>query len=79
MVSIFMFQHIAKMTPVLEKYSNQLLSEGIISQAELDAMKQRIWGVLEADFSSSKNYKPTSAEWVSSTWGGLLFFAYNSF
>lgn len=58
------------MTPVFEKYSNQLLSEGVITQKELDEMKERVWGILEADFAASKNYKPTSAEWVSSTWTG---------
>lgn len=59
------------MTPVFEKYSSQLLAEGVITQKDLDDMKQRVWGILEADFAASKDYKPTSAEWVSSTWNGI--------
>ena len=55
------------MTPVLEKYSRQLLAEKVITSEELEGMKKRIWGILETDFASSKDYQPTSAEWVSST------------
>jgi 2-oxoglutarate dehydrogenase E1 component len=64
------------MTPVLEKYSKQLLDENVITSEELEGMKKRIWGILETDFAASRDYQPTSAEWVSSTWsgkGGLEF------
>ena len=58
------------MTPVLEKYSQQLLNENVLTELELADMKKNVWDILEADFEASKDYKPSSAEWVSSTWGG---------
>ncbi len=65
-----MYQKIAKMTPVLEKYAQQLIREGVVSEADVAAMKQRIWGIMEDEFAKSKDYKSNSAEWVSSTWTG---------
>ncbi|KAJ2996593.1 2-oxoglutarate dehydrogenase E1 component [Globomyces sp. JEL0801] len=60
-----MYQRISKMTPVLEKYSAQLIAEGVTTTEEVEAMKSRVWGILEQNFAKSKDYVPTSAEWVS--------------
>jgi 2-oxoglutarate dehydrogenase E1 component len=59
------------MKPVVEKYTEQLLAEGSVTQAELDAMRKRIWGILEDQYASSKDYKSSSREWVSSQWAGF--------
>lgn len=59
------------MTPVVEKYSNQLVSEGVMTQDDVDAMRKKVWGILEDDFSTSKSHKSNSAEWVSSSWTGF--------
>ena len=66
-----MYQRINQMTPVLEKYIQQLLAEGSVSQSEVDGMKKRIWDVLEENYSASKDYKASSKEWVSSSWSGM--------
>jgi 2-oxoglutarate dehydrogenase E1 component len=66
-----MYQKIAKMQPVLEKYIQQLTSEGVVTADEVEAMKKRIWGLMEDEFANSKDYKSTSAEWVSSAWTGF--------
>ncbi|KAJ3311300.1 2-oxoglutarate dehydrogenase E1 component [Boothiomyces sp. JEL0838] len=66
-----MYQKISQMTPVLEKYSDQLIKEGVITREEIDAMKARVWNILEEDFAKSKDYKASSAEWVSSAWTGF--------
>jgi 2-oxoglutarate dehydrogenase E1 component len=58
------------MKPVIEKYTQQLLDEGSVTQAEVDQMKSRIMGMLEEEYEASKNYKGTSQEWVSSSWQG---------
>ena len=58
------------MKPVIEKYTEQLLNEGSVSQAEIDGMRSRIWGMLEEQYAASKAYKGTSKEWVSSSWSG---------
>ncbi|EGF84102.1 hypothetical protein BATDEDRAFT_34093 [Batrachochytrium dendrobatidis JAM81] len=66
-----MYQKINQMTPVLEKYIQQLLGEGSVTQEEVDAMKKRVWGILEEHYILSKDYKASSKEWVSSTWSGF--------
>lgn len=59
------------MKPVVQKYIEQLLSEGEVTNEEIEAMKSRIWSVLEENYESSKTYKSNSVEWVSSTWPGF--------
>lgn len=58
------------MKPVIEKYTEQLLAEGSVTQAEIDQMRSRIMGILEEQYEASKTYKGTSKEWVSSLWSG---------
>jgi 2-oxoglutarate dehydrogenase E1 component len=67
-----MYQKIGKMTPVLEKYAAQLISEGVTTRKEVDEMKAKIWGILEKGLEESKTYKSNSAEWVSSAWTGTI-------
>ncbi|KAI8998092.1 thiamine diphosphate-binding protein [Gaertneriomyces semiglobifer] len=66
-----MYKRIAGMTPVLEKYISQLLAEGSVTQQEVDAMKERVWGILEENYTASRDYKASSKEWVASTWPGF--------
>ncbi|KAH6581276.1 hypothetical protein BASA61_009164 [Batrachochytrium salamandrivorans] len=66
-----MYEKINQMTPVLEKYIQQLLGEGSVTQEEVDAMKTRIWDILEEHYVISKDYKASSKEWVSSSWSGI--------
>ena len=61
------------MKPVLEKYVAQLIEEGVVTKEEVEAMKQRVWGILEAGFEKAKNYKSNSAEWVSNPWPGNYY------
>ncbi|TPX64684.1 oxoglutarate dehydrogenase (succinyl-transferring) [Spizellomyces sp. 'palustris'] len=66
-----MYQRIAGMTPVLDKYIQQLLAEGSVTQEEVDEMKKRVWGILEENYVASRDYKASSKEWQSSTWTGF--------
>ncbi|KAJ3157719.1 hypothetical protein HDU89_000096 [Geranomyces variabilis] len=66
-----MYQRIAGMTPVLDKYISQLLAEGSVTKEEVDGMKKRVWDILEENYSASRDYKANSKEWQSSTWSGF--------
>ncbi|KAJ3281197.1 2-oxoglutarate dehydrogenase E1 component [Borealophlyctis nickersoniae] len=66
-----MYQRIAKMKPVAEKYMAQLLAEGSVTEQEVKEMKDRIWNILEENYAASKTYKASSREWVSSSWTGF--------
>ncbi|KAF7730655.1 2-oxoglutarate dehydrogenase E1 component [Apophysomyces ossiformis] len=66
-----MYQAISKQKPVAEKYTEQLKKEGTFTEEEINANKKRVWEILEESYARSKDYKPTSREWLSSSWPGF--------
>ncbi|KAI9009966.1 oxoglutarate dehydrogenase, E1 component [Phycomyces nitens] len=66
-----MYKAIAKQEPVAQIYAKQLEKEGTFSTAEIDENKKRVWDILEESYAKSKDYKPTSREWLSSSWPGF--------
>ncbi|KAL1923236.1 uncharacterized protein VTP21DRAFT_9612 [Calcarisporiella thermophila] len=66
-----MYEAIRKQKPILEKYIEKLLNEGTFTKEEIEANKKRVWQLLEESYSKSKDYKPTSREWLSSSWPGF--------
>jgi 2-oxoglutarate dehydrogenase E1 component len=68
-----MYQKVSKMTPVLEKYIKEVVERGQVSKEEIEAMRSKIFGLLEKDYEASKTYKASSKEWVSSAWPGIVY------
>jgi len=66
-----MYQRIAQMENVLDKYINSLIEEGTFSKKDIDEHKQWVWGTLEESFAKSKDYHPTSREWLAAAWHGF--------
>ncbi|OZJ01529.1 hypothetical protein BZG36_05487, partial [Bifiguratus adelaidae] len=66
-----MYQAIAKQKPVLQKYIDKLLSEGTFNEQEINDNKKKVWDTLEESYKKSKDYTPTSREWLSSSWPGF--------
>ncbi|KAI9483426.1 MAG: oxoglutarate dehydrogenase, E1 component [Benjaminiella poitrasii] len=66
-----MYQAISKMRPVAEKYANSLKSEGVFSDEQIEKEKKRVWNILEEKYAASKDYKPSSQEWLTSAWPGF--------
>ncbi len=52
-------------------YANQLVSEGVFSQQDADAMMARFMHMMEADFESASSFKPNKADWLEGAWKGL--------
>lgn len=63
-----MYQKIAEKKSVLEYYSNQLIEEGTFSKDDVEEHKKWVWNILEESFSKSKEYQPTSREWLTTPW-----------
>jgi 2-oxoglutarate dehydrogenase E1 component len=59
------------MKPVADKYEEQLVSEGVLSEAETKTMKDRIKVELERAYEASKNHKFKIEEWKSEEWEGI--------
>ncbi|KAJ9056447.1 2-oxoglutarate dehydrogenase E1 component [Entomophthora muscae] len=66
-----MYKTISKQKSVLEKYIEQLLAEGTFDKEYIRKNKEVVWETLEESYAKSKDYKPTSREWLSSSWDGF--------
>ena len=55
--------------PTLEKiYSQKLISEGTISEAEYQKLTADFDALLSAEFDKAKEYKPKTADWLKGDW-----------
>jgi len=66
-----MYKAIQKQPTALEIYKKRLLEEKSFTEKELEEHRQWVWGMLEKAFEASKEYKPSSKEWLSSAWDGF--------
>jgi len=66
-----MYRRIAKHPGVVELYGTRLMQEGVLTQAELDAMKAEYRQRLDEDFSAAEGFKPNKADWLDGRWAGL--------
>lgn len=63
-----MYEAISKRKSVLEMYIDKLLHENSFTKEDISEHKQWVWNQLEEQFSKSKDYKPTSREWLTTPW-----------
>lgn len=66
-----MYTAIGKQEPVAKIYASKLKREGSMTDKDIQDTKERVWKILEESYSRSKDYKPTSREWLSSAWPGF--------
>ncbi|KAI9479333.1 2-oxoglutarate dehydrogenase E1 component [Coemansia sp. RSA 989] len=66
-----MYKRIKQQRPVLDKYTEQLVAEGTFTREEIAASKERVWNMLDESYRNSKDYTPSSTEWLSSAWPGF--------
>ncbi|CAG8594156.1 9723_t:CDS:2, partial [Racocetra fulgida] len=60
-----MYKQIAKQNSTLEIYIEKLLNEGTFTIDQINKHKQWVWDTLEESYNKSKDYVPTSREWLS--------------
>lgn len=63
-----MYKKIAEKKSVLEYYTNQLIQEGTFTTEDISEHKKWVWNLLEDYFAKSKEYVPTSREWLTTPW-----------
>ena len=66
-----MYKHISEQPPVIDKYTDQLLADKTFTKDDVEEHKKWVWGMLEESFARSKDYKPSSKEWLTSAWHGF--------
>lgn len=66
-----MYKKIDVTPTVLSKYSQQLLAEGVLTQADLDAIVQRCMATYAQGHEESKTYHSKASDWLESVWKGF--------
>jgi 2-oxoglutarate dehydrogenase E1 component len=66
-----MYEVIKGKPTTLDIYTKALVAESTFTNKETEKHKGWVWGMLEKSFEASKEYKPTSKEWLSSSWDGF--------
>ncbi|KAI9765578.1 MAG: 2-oxoglutarate dehydrogenase E1 component [Geoglossum simile] len=66
-----MYKRIESQESQLSKYVSKLLEENTFTKEDIDEHKQWVWGMLEDSFARSKDYQPSSREWLASAWNGF--------
>ncbi|SFZ85253.1 2-oxoglutarate dehydrogenase E1 component [Devosia enhydra] len=63
-----MYSKIRSHKSTLELYSERLMAEGLLTQAEIDQMKADWRAHLEAEFEAGQNFRPNKADWLDGVW-----------
>lgn len=68
-----MYQKIRQQVPVMKKYADKLIAEGIVTQEEYESTKDKYEKILEESFENAK-LRPEMkiADWLDSKWGGFF-------
>lgn len=67
-----MYDRIAKHPTTRALYAEKLVAEGVMTQAEADAMFAAFQERLEGQFQEASSYKPNKADWLEGRWKGLV-------
>ncbi|MBQ0824156.1 2-oxoglutarate dehydrogenase E1 component [Microvirga terrae] len=66
-----MYRKIRSHPAIVELYSKKLVTEGVVTEAEVEEMKSSWRSKLDAEFDIASNYKPNKADWLDGRWSGL--------
>ncbi|MBM3597978.1 MAG: 2-oxoglutarate dehydrogenase E1 component [Alphaproteobacteria bacterium] len=66
-----MYKRIAQHPTTRELYTRQLVQEGTLTEVEGEKVYADFMAHLEAEFASSKSYKPNKADWLEGAWSGM--------
>ncbi len=66
-----MYKKIADQKTARDKYADQLISEGTITQEDDDAIVAAFTAELDESFAAAENFEPTDADYLDGAWSGL--------
>ncbi|MDZ5699256.1 2-oxoglutarate dehydrogenase E1 component [Chelativorans sp. M5D2P16] len=66
-----MYRSIRQHPTINEIYSKKLMDEGLVTQDEIDRMRDGWRAHLEAEFEAGQSYRPNKADWLDGVWSGL--------
>ena len=66
-----MYKTIGKHPTTRAIYANKLVAEGIMSEAEAQAVVDDRIAYLDAEFEAGTSYRPNKADWLEGSWSGM--------
>jgi 2-oxoglutarate dehydrogenase E1 component len=66
-----MYKRIAAHPPTLEIYAKRLISEGVMTEGEVEKAKADWRARLDVEFEAGTGYKPNKADWLDGKWAGF--------
>ncbi|ACB97162.1 2-oxoglutarate dehydrogenase E1 component [Beijerinckia indica] len=66
-----MYKEIRSHKTTLELYAGKLIAEGLVTDGEVEKLKNDWRQRLEAEFEAGQAYKPNKADWLDGRWAGL--------
>ena len=66
-----MYRAIATHSSARELYARQLVDEGLIEEADVTSISEKVRDRLDEDFEAASGYKPNKADWLEGKWAGL--------
>ncbi|MBN8977950.1 MAG: 2-oxoglutarate dehydrogenase E1 component [Rhizobiales bacterium] len=66
-----MYKKIATHPSVLDVYAKRLVSDGIVSEADVDKAKADWRAKLDVELDAGTSYKPNKADWLDGKWAGF--------
>ncbi|MCK1388225.1 2-oxoglutarate dehydrogenase E1 component [Bradyrhizobium sp. 21] len=66
-----MYKKIAAHPTTLELYARRLISEGVLTEGEVDKAKADWRARLDAELEAGSGYKPNKADWLDGKWAGF--------
>ncbi len=71
MTNPIMYAKIKDLPSTMVIYSQKLINEGVVTQAEVDKMNSDFVAFLDSEFEKGKAYTPNKADWLDGVWQGL--------
>ncbi len=66
-----MYDRIRSHPTTLEVYAQKLVSDGLVTEGEVDQMKAEWRAHLDSEYEIGQAYKPNKADWLDGAWSGL--------
>jgi 2-oxoglutarate dehydrogenase E1 component len=66
-----MYRTIAEHPTTRQIYAKRLIEEGVVTEAEAEAMVNDFMAFLDGQFEAAKSYRPNKADWLEGAWSGL--------
>ena len=66
-----MYRAIEQQSTTRQLYSERLVAEGVLSEAEATNLAESFQARLEDELAASKSYRPNTADWLEGAWSGF--------